>query len=523
MSDGEEGQFQAGGDAGFVEDVGEVALDGFFAEVELLGDVAVAASLDDGADDFKLAGGEAVGLALRDLGLLHEVVEGGDEVDDALAADPVIAAEDGADGGLQVVGEGVFEDDAAGADVQGLDDLLGGDGGGEEQNLDRGHAVHDGAHGFKAGQARHLHVEEQDIGLQFEGLSDGFVAVGGIADDFKAIRCGEHVAYTDADHGMVVRHHNSNRSFHLRGLPPKAGSCLRRKFNLQHTLQAGCGGAQIVEESGTVIQMVTCGLEGCAEAGGLEDPGHAASALDGVAYAADFGDVFIGDGDLQDGDSAGQIGDDGSVNLSHRGFRHHLAKPGQDFRIDDRGGRPPRRRSGRRGTLQGRGIAGDAGLILLRGGGRGLGLALFQLAQVFRSKRLEQESVGGGDNLGRRVAAADGIEPGPAAGAKLLNQLGTAQARHLRVHEDDAGDARAGGERLERRRAAVRGVDGIAAHGEDGGRHLAADGVVVNEQDRGKIPLATEIEHGYSVPLPGGIGLRIDGESGRYAGRVSGR
>ena len=205
MSDGEEGQFQAGGDAGFVEDVGEVALDGFFAEVELLGDVAVAASLDDGADDFKLAGGEAVGLALRDLGLLHEVVEGGDEVDDALAADPVIAAEDGADGGLQVVGEGVFEDDAAGADVQGLDDLLGGDGGGEEQNLDRGRTSHDGAHSLKAWEPGHLHIEEQNIGLQLEGVGDGFVAVVGFAHDLKAVLCGEHVANTDSDDRMIVR------------------------------------------------------------------------------------------------------------------------------------------------------------------------------------------------------------------------------------------------------------------------------------------------------------------------------
>ena len=54
---GEEGQFKAGGDAGLVEDVRQVALDGLFAQAELLGDVTVAASFNDGADDFKLAGG----------------------------------------------------------------------------------------------------------------------------------------------------------------------------------------------------------------------------------------------------------------------------------------------------------------------------------------------------------------------------------------------------------------------------------------------------------------------------------
>ena len=64
MCDGEEGQFEAGGDAGLVEDVRQVALHGFFAQVELLGDVAVAATFNDAADDFELAWREAVGFAL---------------------------------------------------------------------------------------------------------------------------------------------------------------------------------------------------------------------------------------------------------------------------------------------------------------------------------------------------------------------------------------------------------------------------------------------------------------------------
>jgi len=51
VGDGEEGEFEAGGDAGLVEDVGEVALHGLLADGELLGDVAVAASLDDAGDD----------------------------------------------------------------------------------------------------------------------------------------------------------------------------------------------------------------------------------------------------------------------------------------------------------------------------------------------------------------------------------------------------------------------------------------------------------------------------------------
>uniref|UniRef100_E6QIA4 Uncharacterized protein n=1 Tax=mine drainage metagenome TaxID=410659 RepID=E6QIA4_9ZZZZ len=164
VGDGEESEFEAGGDAGLVEDVGEVALDGLFAEAELAGDVAVAASLDDAADDFKFARGEAEGFALRRSGLLHEAVERADKVDDALAADPVVASDDSADGGLEVVGKSVFEDDAAGTDLERFDDLLCGDGGGEEDDLDGGAAVHDGAHGFDARQAGHHEIEKEDVG-----------------------------------------------------------------------------------------------------------------------------------------------------------------------------------------------------------------------------------------------------------------------------------------------------------------------------------------------------------------------
>ena len=153
MGDGEERQLEARGNARLVEDIREMALDGLFTERELLGDVAVAAALDDAADHFKLARGEAVGFALRHGSLLHELVERGDKIDDALAADPIIARVNGADGSLQMAGERIFEYDAARADMQRLNDLLGGDGGSEKQNLGRGRPAHDGAHGLKARQA----------------------------------------------------------------------------------------------------------------------------------------------------------------------------------------------------------------------------------------------------------------------------------------------------------------------------------------------------------------------------------
>ena len=115
--------------AGLVEDVRQVALHGLFADGELLGDVALRAAFDDAADDFEFARREAVGLLLgHGRGLLHQVVQRGDQVDDALAADPVVAGEHGPQAFTRCAGHGVLEHDAACADLQRFDDLLGGDG-----------------------------------------------------------------------------------------------------------------------------------------------------------------------------------------------------------------------------------------------------------------------------------------------------------------------------------------------------------------------------------------------------------
>ena len=210
MRNSEEGELEACGDTGLVKDVGQVALHSFLAQSELFCNVAVAAAFHDAAHHFKLAGGETVGLALRHHGLLHEVMKGRNQVDHALAANPVIAPEDGADGRLQVAGERVFEHDAAGADVQGLDDLLGGDRGGEQQDFHCWRAVHNGPHGLKAGQPWHLQVEEKNIGLELECPGDGFVAIIGFADYFEAVHFSEHIAHADTNHWMVVCQHDSD-------------------------------------------------------------------------------------------------------------------------------------------------------------------------------------------------------------------------------------------------------------------------------------------------------------------------
>ncbi len=91
-----------------------------------------------------------------------------------------------------------------------LDDLLGGDGRGEQDDLDRGRAVHDGAHGLKARQARHLDIEQKDVGGLLQSLGDGLIAIVGFSYHFEAVALGEHVAHADADYRMIVGEYDAD-------------------------------------------------------------------------------------------------------------------------------------------------------------------------------------------------------------------------------------------------------------------------------------------------------------------------
>src|SRR5512135_2276679 len=55
MAQGVDGQFQTAGEAQFLEDIGEVALGGFLADAQLVGDLAVGGARDDLPDDLALA------------------------------------------------------------------------------------------------------------------------------------------------------------------------------------------------------------------------------------------------------------------------------------------------------------------------------------------------------------------------------------------------------------------------------------------------------------------------------------
>jgi hypothetical protein len=116
-----------------------------------------------------------------------------------------------------------FQDDSAGSNVERLDDLLGGDGRCEEDDLDGGGAVHDGAHGLKAWQTRHLDIEQEDVGGLLQGLGNGLIAIVGFPDYFEAVALGEHVAHTNANYWMIVGEYDADGLlFHVSPKPPKS-------------------------------------------------------------------------------------------------------------------------------------------------------------------------------------------------------------------------------------------------------------------------------------------------------------
>src|SRR5579862_6416806 len=177
---------------------------GFLAQAELLRDVAIAAALDDASDDLHLARRQTECFAFRRGSLLHELVQCADEIDDAPSADPVIAGVDGANGAGEVIGESILEHDAASADLQRFNDLLRGDGAGEQDDFYGRRPAHDGAHGFETRQARHGEIEQQNVGQQLEGLRDGLVAVSGLTYDREGFISLQHVTHANPDDGVVV-------------------------------------------------------------------------------------------------------------------------------------------------------------------------------------------------------------------------------------------------------------------------------------------------------------------------------
>src|ERR1039457_6266794 len=98
-----------------------MALDGLFTQAKLFGDIPVAAAFHDAPHHFKFTGSESIGLWWRRRCLLHQVMQSRNKINNPLATDPIVARTDGADGSLQMADQCVFQHNAPGANMKGLD------------------------------------------------------------------------------------------------------------------------------------------------------------------------------------------------------------------------------------------------------------------------------------------------------------------------------------------------------------------------------------------------------------------
>ena len=239
-----------------------------------------------------------------------------------------------------MAGQRVLEHNAARADLQRLNDLLRGDGRSKKQNLGRRLgpfmmariASRPGKRGMETSSSK-------NVGLQFEGLGDGFVAVAGVAHHIKAFAFRQHVAHANAHHRVIVCHHNTNRSIHGTACLPDSG--LGRQFSIQHTLQGLGGGAQIAEQRPAVIQMV---IFGCWSALSSNAPSRAACMAPAIPQPPLMAWPMRRISSLSRREIAAlnasmrriRSATDGRVNLAHRLLRHQLPQLAQHFGADHR-------------------------------------------------------------------------------------------------------------------------------------------------------------------------------------------
>jgi len=200
--DGVEGEFEAVGDAEFIEDVVKVILYGLFGDEKLFADFFVAEALGDELNDFFFAVGKKRLFAARTgLGRFrerfhdfrsHTIVE-----PDFAGVDTVNALDEKVRGGL-------LQNDTAGTQAHGADDVT---------IIFRRCQYYDArrklikVHFFKNGETvlvRHAEIEEEDIGLELREHLDALSPVLRFADDGHFVVGIEKLAKTVAKNGVIV-------------------------------------------------------------------------------------------------------------------------------------------------------------------------------------------------------------------------------------------------------------------------------------------------------------------------------
>jgi hypothetical protein len=174
-------EFEAVGDAEFVEDVVQMVFDGLLGDEKFLADFLVAEALGDELDDFLFAVAEQRLFAARAgfAGLrkrLHDF--GGHAI-----VEPDFAGVHAMDALHEKIGGGLLQDDAASAEAHGADDIAIVFGGGENDDA-RGQRIEiDFLEDGEAVFIGHAKIEEKNIGLELGKKLDALRAVLRFADN----------------------------------------------------------------------------------------------------------------------------------------------------------------------------------------------------------------------------------------------------------------------------------------------------------------------------------------------------
>jgi hypothetical protein len=115
-----------------------------------------------------------------------------------------VAGGDDADGVGELLGADVLDQEAAGAGLHGLVDVLVEVEGGEDEDACGAFVVQESACGLESVELGHADVHEDHVGCEFAGAFEGLESVGRFADDFDVLLGFEDHAKAAAHERLVV-------------------------------------------------------------------------------------------------------------------------------------------------------------------------------------------------------------------------------------------------------------------------------------------------------------------------------
>jgi len=211
MVDGVEGEFEAVGNAELVEDVVEMVFDGLFGDEKLFANFFVAETLGDQLDDFLFAVAEKRLFAARtSVGRFRESLHdfGGHAI-----VEPDFACMDAMNAFDEKIGGGLLQDDAAGAEAHGADDVAVIFSGSKDDDA-RGKLIEvDFLKDSETVFIRHAKIEEKNFRFELGEKLDALGAVLSFTDDSDILVAVEELAEAVAKDGVVVGHEDTDLLF----------------------------------------------------------------------------------------------------------------------------------------------------------------------------------------------------------------------------------------------------------------------------------------------------------------------